>query len=325
MNSMSFELILPFFPPGIQDLILDPTVSDLCINGDRSIFVERNGVMTQIERAAMHRDNLNAAVEQIARILGRDITERDPIQDLRLPNGSRVAAVYAPCSPHGSTVTIRKFSRWFTTDELIASGTMPRAVSDRISEAVLDRRNVLIAGGTGSGKSTLLCALTAHIPATDRLIVIEKPIELEIAHQNAARWEAIDELPGRPPVSVAHLVTAALRHRPDRIIIGEVRDHSAFDMLQAMNTGHSGSMTTVHADSAALALTRLADLALSAHANLDHQFVRSQVADAIHFVMQVNRQRDGSRRVTEVVQVHGYDTQSQRFDTETLYEFSRPS
>src|SRR4051794_9211291 len=321
---MSFELILPFFPPEIQHLILDPTVSDLCINGDRSVFVERNGVMAQIDGIAMHRDNLNAAIEQIARILGRDITERDPVQDLRLPNGSRVGAVYTPCSPHGATVTIRKFSRWFTTDELVAGGSMPLHVSDFIVDAVLNRRNVLISGGTGSGKSTLLCAFAAHIPASDRLIVIEKPIELQISHQNAARWEAIDELPGRPPISVAQLVTAALRHRPDRIIIGEVRDHSAYDMLQAMNTGHSGSMTTVHADAASLALNRLADLALSAHSNLDHTFVRAQVADAIHFVVQANRHRDGARRVTEVLQVQGYDSAHQRFQTELIYEYARP-
>src|SRR3954468_20256309 len=145
---MSFELILPFFPLAIQDLILDPTMSDLCINGDRSVFVERNGVMTQVEGVVMHRDNLNAAIEQIARILGRDITERDPLQDLRLPNGSRVGAVYSPCSPYGATVTIRKFSRWFTTDELVDIGSMPLRVKDFIVDAVLNRRNVLISGGT---------------------------------------------------------------------------------------------------------------------------------------------------------------------------------
>jgi pilus assembly protein CpaF len=322
---MSFELILPFFPQEIQDLLLDPGVSDLCINGDRSVFVERNGVMTLVEGVVMHRENLNAAVEQIARTLGRDITERDPLQDLRLPNGSRVGAVYTPCSPNGATVTIRKFSRWFTTEELVAKGSLTAHVRDIVVDAVSNRRNVLISGGTGSGKSTLLGAFAAHIPASDRLVVIEKPIELQISHQNAARWEAVDELPGRPPVTVAHLVTAALRHRPDRIIIGEVRDHSAYDMLQAMNTGHSGSMTTVHADTAALALNRIADLALSAHSNLDHKFVRAQTADALHFVVQANRHRDGGRRVTEVVQVHGYDAAHQRFETELIYEYERPS
>jgi pilus assembly protein CpaF len=185
--------------------------------------------------------------------------------------------------------------------------------------AILQRRNVLISGGTGSGKSTTLNAFVAHIPVADRLIVIEKPIELQIDRANAVRWEAIDELPGRGAITVAQLVTAALRHRPDRIIIGEVRDYSAYHMLQAMNTGHSGSMTTTHADSALLSLNRISDLALSAHSNLDHQFLRSQTADALHYVLQINRQRGGERRVTELVRVHGYDTSRQRFEIEHLY------
>lgn len=316
---MSFELILPFFPKPIQELIADEGVSDLCINGDRGVFVERNGAMHQIHGLGMQRDHLNAAIEQIARVLGRDITEQDPLQDLRLPDGSRVAAVYQPCSPNGATVTIRKFNRWFTTDELVQMGTLPEPVRDAVISAILDRRNVLISGGTGSGKSTMLNAFVSHIPKAERLIVIEKPLELQIDHENAVRWEAIDELPGRPAVTVAHLVTAALRHRPDRIIIGEVRDHSAHDMLQAMNTGHSGSMTTTHADSALLALNRIADLALSAHSNLDHGFVRSQIADALHYVLQICRQRDGMRRVTELVKVHGYDSAHHVFEVERLY------
>jgi pilus assembly protein CpaF len=311
---VSFELILPFFPACIQALMLDESVSDLCINGDRGVFVERNGTMQTVEGVTMPREHLNAAIEQIARVLGRDITEQDPLQDLRLPNGSRVGAVYQPCSPNGATVTIRKFNRWFTTDELVQMGTLPASAREIVVDAILERRNVLISGGTGSGKSTTLNAFVAHIPGADRLIVIEKPIELQIDRANAVRWEAIDELPGRPAITVAHLVTAALRHRPDRIIIGEVRDYSAYDMLQAMNTGHSGSMTTTHADSALLALNRISDLALSAHSNLDHQFVRSQTADALHYVLQINRQRGGERRVTELVRVHGYDTSRQRFE-----------
>ena len=304
---------------------MDVSVSDLCINGDRGVFVERNGAMQPVEGVTMRAENLNAAIEQIARVLGRDITERDPLQDLRLPNGSRVAAVYHPCSPNGTTVTIRKFNRWFTTNDLVEMGTLPAAVKDVLIEAILHRRNVLISGGTGSGKSTMLNAFVAHVPVSDRLIVIEKPIELQIAHRNAVRWEAIDELPGRTAVTVAQLVTAALRHRPDRIIVGEVRDHSAFDMLQAMNTGHSGSMTTTHADSAALALNRIADLALSAHSNLDHEFVRSQTADALHFVVQVSRQTDGMRRITEFVKVHAYDTARHVFEIEHLYRYRPPS
>jgi pilus assembly protein CpaF len=199
-------------------------------------------------------------------------------------------------------------------------GSLPAAVRDLIVGAILDRRNVLISGGTGSGKSTMLNALIAHIPQNDRLVVIEKPMELEIKNENAVRWEAVDALPGRTPKTVAHLVAAALRHRPDRIIVGEVRDESAYDMLQAMNTGHSGSMTTTHADTALLALHRISDLALSAHSNLDHAFVRSQTADAIHFVLQVNRHRDGHRQVTELVQVLGYDPQLHTFRIQHCYQ-----
>jgi pilus assembly protein CpaF len=317
---MAFELILPFFPEPLQALILDPAVTDLCINGSSGVYVERQGIMARVEGLSMPPEHLNAAIEQIARVLGKDITEHDPILDTRLPNGSRVAAVFPPCSPGGATVTIRKFHHWFSSDQLVAIGSLPAAVRDLIVGAVLDRRNVLISGGTGSGKSTMLNALLAHIPQNDRLVVIEKPMELEIKNENVVRWEAVDPLPGRTAKTVAHLVAAALRHRPDRIIVGEVRDESAYDMLQAMNTGHSGSMTTTHADSALLALHRIADLALSAHANLDHGFVRSQTADAIHFVLQVNRYRDGQRRVTELVEVLGYDAQLHTFRVQPRYQ-----
>ena len=320
---MAFELILPFFPEPLQALILDPAVADVCINGSSGVYVERQGVMARVEGLSIPPDHLNAAIEQIARVLGQDITEQDPILDTRLPNGSRVAAVYPPCSPGGATVTIRKFNHWFSTDQLVAMGSLPGAVRDLILSAILDRRNVLISGGTGSGKSTLLNSLIAHIPANDRLVVIEKPMELEIKNENAVRWEAVDALPGRTAKTVAQLVAAALRHRPDRIIVGEVRDESAYDMLQAMNTGHSGSMTTTHADSALLALHRISDLALSAHANLDHGFVRSQTADAIHFVLQVTRHRDGHRSVTELVEVLGYDAPLNTFRVQ--HRFGQPA
>jgi pilus assembly protein CpaF len=318
---MSFELILPFFPQPLQDLILDTTVADLCINGTAGVFVERNGVMSAAAGISIGEEQLSAAIQQIARVLGKDITEQDPILDTRLPNGSRVAALYKPCSPAGVTVTIRKFNRWFTTDELVAIGSLPSVVRDTVIAAILNRRNVLISGGTGSGKSTMLNAFVAHIPPTERLVVIEKPMELHITNPNAVRWEAVDPLPARPEVTVAQLVAASLRHRPDRIVVGEVRDHSAYDMLQAMNTGHSGSMTTTHADNATLALSRISALALSAHPNLDHAFVRSQTADAIHYVLQVNRQQEGCRRVTELLKVLEYDSTTNAFQVECLYHF----
>jgi pilus assembly protein CpaF len=316
---MSFGLILPFFPEPLQDLIMDTTVADLCINGTSGVFVERDGVMSEARGVSIGEEQLAAAIQQIARVLGKDITEQDPILDTRLPNGSRVAALYRPCSPNGVTVTIRKFNRWFSAQELTSMGSLPPCVRETVTAAIRNRRNVLISGGTGSGKSTMLNAFVALIPPTDRLVVIEKPMELNISNPNAVRWEALDPLPGRPEVTVAQLVAASLRHRPDRIIVGEVRDHSSYDMLQAMNSGHSGSMTTTHADSAALALTRISTLALSAHPNLDHTFVRSQTADAIHYVLQVHRYNDGARRVSELVQVLDYDSQAHAFRVEHLY------
>ena len=318
---MSFDLILPFFPEPLQDLILDSTIADLCINGTAGVFVERDGVMGRAEGVSIGEEQLAAAIQQIARVLGKDITEQDPILDTRLPNGSRVAALYKPCSPSGVTVTIRKFNHWFTTSELTAMGTLPESVREAVLAAILNRRNVLISGGTGSGKSTMLNSFVAHIPPRDRLVVIEKPMELDITNPNAVRWEAVDPLPGRPEITVAQLVAASLRHRPDRIIVGEVRDHSAYDMLQAMNTGHSGSMTTTHADSATCALHRISALALSAHPNLDHAFVRSQTADAFHFVLQISRQHDGRRRVTELVHVLDYDSHDNTFQVEHLYRY----
>jgi pilus assembly protein CpaF len=321
VTGMSFELILPFFPQPLQDLILDGTVTDLCINGTAGVFVERNGVMSAADGLSIGDEQLSAAIQQIARVLGKDITEQDPILDTRLPNGSRVAALYKPCSPNGVTVTIRKFNRWFTTTELTAMGSLPPSVCDTVTTAIRNRRNVLISGGTGSGKTTILNAFATHVPQADRLVVIEKPMELDITHPNAVRWEALDPLPSRPEVTVAQLVAASLRHRPDRIIVGEVRDHSAYDMLQAMNTGHSGSMTTTHADNATLALSRISALALSAHPNLDHTFVRSQTADAIHYVLQVSRQLDGRRHVTELVKVIEYDSSTNSFHVEHLYRF----
>ncbi len=227
--------------------------------------------------------------------------------------------MYPPCSPGGATLTIRKFNAGSPRINLSTWEPMT-AEATRVAAMPCATANVLISGGTGSGKTTTLNAFMAHVPATDRLVVIEKPMELEIRHGNAVRWEAVDALAGRSAITVAQLVAAALRHRPDRIIVGEVRDHSAYDMLQAMNTGHSGSLTTVHADSAIQALLRVASLALSAHANLDHGFVRSQTAEAIHYVLHVTRLSDGPRTVSEFVQVRGYDAARAQFEVDVLYE-----
>lgn len=320
---MSFELILPFFPEELRELLLDPSISDLMINGTTGVFADRNGVVERIELKQLYtNDRLQAAIERVARLLGQDLTEQNPILNTRLPDGSRVAVVGPPSSVYGPTLTVRKFNRWFTSDELIASGSLPAAVRDTIVGFIEHRKNGIIAGGTGSGKTTLMKALLDHVPLQERLIVIEQPAELKIAHANAVRWEAVAAIPGQVAVTPSQLVAAALRHRPDRIIMGEIRDECGYDLLQAMNTGHGGTLSTLHADSALDALDRLADMALSARTNLNQQFIRSQTGKAVDFVLYCERNAAGRRRVRELIAVAGYSHTEQCFQTEEIYRAS---
>ena len=320
---MSYHLILPFFPEELRDLLLDPSISDLMINGSNGVFADRNGVLQCIPLETPYtNERLQAAIERIARILGQDLTAQNPILNTRLPDGSRVAVVGAPSSINGPTLTIRKFNRWYTSEELIASGTMPKQVRDTVIDLINEKKNGIISGGTGSGKTTLMKAFLDHIPQHERLIVIEQPAELKLLHSNAVRWEAVEAIPGQVAVTPSQLLAAALRHRPDRIIMGEIRDECGYDLLQAMNTGHGGTLSTIHAKSAWDALNRLSDLALSARANLSHAFIRSETAEAIDFVLYCERDSAGRRRVRELVKVNGYTHTDQSFQTEDIYRAS---
>ena len=320
---MSFELILPFFPEELRALLQDDSISDLMINGTTGVFADRGGVVRHVPLSAPYtNDRLQAAIERVARILGQDLTGQNPILNTRLPDGSRVAVVGAPSSINGPTLTVRKFNRWYTSDELVEAGSFPWIVRDDVIELIRKRKNGIISGGTGSGKSTLMKALLDHVPIDERLVVIEQPAELKIAHPNAVRWEAVAAIPGQVAVTPSQLVAAALRHRPDRIIMGEIRDECGYDLLQAMNTGHGGTLSTLHADSALDALDRLADMALSARANLEQGFVRSQTGKAVDFVLHCERDHKGRRRVRELITVSGYSHAEQRFLTEDIYRAS---
>jgi pilus assembly protein CpaF len=264
-------------------------------------------------------ERLTAAIERVARILGQDLTLQNPILNTRLPDGSRVAVVGPPSSINGPTLTIRKFNKWFTSDELIASGSMPAEVRDLVVSLIMQRKNGIIAGGTGSGKTTLMKALLDHIPSSERLCIIEQPAELKVLQPNAIRWEAVEAIPGQVAITPSELLAAALRHRPDRIIMGEIRNECGYDLLQAMNTGHGGTLSTIHAKSAWDALNRLANLALSARPNLNHAFMRSETAEAIDFALYCERAPNGRRRVRELITVSGYDHKEQRFETEVIY------
>jgi pilus assembly protein CpaF len=320
---MSFDLILPFFPEELRGLLLDPSISDLMINGTSGVFADRNGVVEQIALSQPYtNERLQAAIERVARILGQDLTNQNPILNTRLPDGSRVAVVGSPSSINGPTFTVRKFNRWFTSDELVKAGSLPSNIRDAVIRLIEGRKNGIIAGGTGSGKTTLMKALLDHVPLRERLIVIEQPAELKVAHPNAVRWEAVAAIPGQVAVTPSQLVAAALRHRPDRIIMGEIRDECGYDLLQAMNTGHGGTLSTLHADSAVDALDRLADMALSARTNLDQQFIRSQTGKAVDFVLYCERDSTGRRRVRELITVKGYSHADQSFETEEIYRAS---
>jgi pilus assembly protein CpaF len=321
----AWELILPFFEPEIRALMLDPGISDLMVNGTAGIYADRNGVVSRVELTQPYTvERLEGAIERVARALGQDLTRQNPILNTRLPDGSRVAVVGAPGSLGGPTLTIRKFNRWYTSDQLIASGSMPWDVRDRVVEMIAAKKNGIISGGTGSGKTTLMKALLDHIPSTERLIVIESPAELQIAHENAVRWEAVEAIPGQAAITTSQLLAAALRHRPDRIIMGEVRGSDAYDLLQAMNTGHGGTMCTLHAKSAWDALSRLSNLALSARSNLNHGFMRSETAAAIDFVLHCERSFNGRRIVRELLLVTGYDHARECFLTEDVYRSIHP-
>lgn len=303
---MSFDVILPFLRP-IAHLILDPDISEVMVNGSKRVFVERAGVLEHVPDVHVDERNLKVAVKNIARALGDDVSEENPILDSRLPDGSRVAAVFPPCSLGGTTLTIRKFqTRFFTAEELMRIGTMPESVLRSLRVAIDRRENVLISGGTSTGKTTVLNALAAFLPPDDRICLIEDTAELQIDSANVVRFEARRQQGELPAVTIRDLLRATLRHRPDRIIVGEVRGAEAFDLLQALNTGHAGTLSTIHANSGLQALTRLASCVLQSGIDLPYQAIRHQIADSIGYVLHLSR-RGGARLVTELLHVEGYE------------------
>ena len=313
-----FEMILPFLRP-IEPYLLDPEVSEIMINGPEHVFIERQGFLEEAAGVVLNERSLLVAVKNIARRLGSDISEENPILDSRLPDGSRVAAIIPPCSLAGVTLTIRKFNaRRFDLAGLVRIGTLTEEVARILETAVHDRKNILISGGTGTGKTTLLNILANFIPKGERILVIEDTAEIQIRTPNLVRFEARGAENGLPAVTIRELLKASLRHRPDRIILGEIRGGEAFDLLQLLNTGHSGTLSTVHANSAPQALSRFTTCVLQSEMELPYRAIKSNIADSLDLIVQIER-RSGRRFVSEVLEIRSYSPETDRYDLNPIF------
>jgi pilus assembly protein CpaF len=316
---VSFELILPFLRP-IEHLIRNDSISEIMVNGSGHIFIEKHGEILGVPDVLLTEKLLQVAVRNIARVLGDEINDEMPLLDSRLPDGSRVAAAIPPCSRRGTTLTIRKFtSRRFTPEDLVEAGTLPAEILDYLAESVRTRRNILVSGGTSTGKTTMLGALATFIDPAERVVLIEETSEVRIALENLVEFEARREQPGRPAVTIRDLLRATLRHRPDRILVGEVRGGEAFDLLQALNTGHSGTLSTIHANSAKLAVSRFITCVLQSGVDLPYRAIQSNIADALDLVLHIER-RNRRRYVAELLRLAGYDPTHEKYEYELLYE-----
>jgi pilus assembly protein CpaF len=316
---MSFDVILPFLRP-IEHLIRDPGVSEIMVNGPNTVFVERQGQVELVPGVVIAERSLEVAVRNIARALGDEINEEKPILDSRLPDGSRVAAVFPPCSVRGTTLTIRKFqSRFFTCEELVRIDSLTEDLRGELERSVGAHKNILISGGTGTGKTTLLNALAAYIDPAERIVLIEDTAEIQIDTANLVRFEARREQPDIPAVTIRDLLKATLRHRPDRILLGEVRGGEAFDLLQALNTGHSGTLSTIHANSAQQAISRFTSCVLQSGVELPYTAIRRNIADALHLLLHIQR-RSGHRYVSELLAIERYDADRDSYVLKPVFQ-----
>jgi len=293
----------------IQPLLNDPEITEVMVNGPKSVYVEKKG---HLVKSSVAFDNDNHVLQIIDRIilpLGRRVDAESPTVDARLPDGSRVNAVVPPVAIDGPSITIRKFSKErLGINDLINFGSITEKMAEFLRACVLAHLNVIISGGTGSGKTTLLNVLSSYIPEQERIVTIEDAAELQLQQDHVVRMENKPEnLDGRGAVTIRDLVRNSLRMRPDRIVVGEVRGGEALDMLQAMNTGHDGSLTTVHANSPRDALARLETLVLMAGMDIPLKVVRQQIASAVDLIVQQTRLTDGSRKVTAITEVAGME------------------
>lgn len=293
----------------IDGMIRDPSVSEVMVNAPDEVYFEREGIIYLSDIRFRDGDHVHRIIERIVAPLGRRVDESSPMVDARLPDGSRVNVIIPPVSPKSPTITIRKFrADKMTMDELVAGSTIEGEVAQFLKACVRLRLNVLISGGTGTGKTTFLNALSFFIPESERIITIEDPTEIRLQQPHVVSLEARPaNIDGKGEITQRELLRNTLRMRPDRIIIGEVRGPEAFDMLNAMNTGHEGSLSTVHANSPRDALARVENMVLMANLDLPARAIREQVSSALHLLVQLARFSDGVRRVTHVTEITGME------------------
>ena len=293
----------------IEPLLKDPSVTEVMVNGPDSIYIERKGRLQKTDVRFRNTEHLMHIIDRIVTAVGRRVDESSPMVDARLADGSRVNVIIPPLSLTGPCVTIRKFSKdVLTVDKMIEFGSFDQRMAEFLEDCVKGRLNIVVSGGTGSGKTTLLNVLSSYVPATERIVTLEDSAELQLKQDHVVTLETRPpNIEGEGEVTMRDLVRNALRMRPDRIIVGECRTGEALDMLQAMNTGHDGSMTTAHANSARDALSRLETMVLMSGMELPLRAIRSQIASAVDIIVQIARLRDGSRKIINIAEVTGME------------------
>ena len=318
------KTILHFLEP-VGEYLRDPTVTEIMVNGPDEIFIERKGRLLLTESKFPNEAALQAAIRNILQYVGKRTSTEHPMMDARLPDGSRVHVAMAPCSRRGTLLTIRKFSRQaFDMDFLVSTGCLSPLACDFLKLCILTEKNLLISGGTSSGKTSLLNVLSGYIHSDRRIVVIEESSELQLRQPHVLSLESrAPDRYGRGEVTIRDLFKHSLRMRPDRVIVGECRGGEALDMIQAMTSGHAGSMTTLHADSPPDALHRLETMALMSNVEIPLSALRAQVASAIHVIVQMMRFVDGSRRVVQIAQVLPLDTHG-RYQVQDLFILRMP-
>jgi len=307
LSSEIADDILGYGP--LEPLLRDVEVSEIMVNGPDLIYVERSGRLFEVDARFNDEAHLRRTIDKIVGRVGRRVDESTPMVDARLPDGSRVNAIIPPLAVDGSLLTIRKFAAEpLTVDDLVTFGSLPRTVADFLRACVGGRLNIIVSGGTGAGKTTTLNVLSAFIPNDERIVTIEDAAELQLHQQHVLRLESRPpNIEGKGEVKIRDLVRNSLRMRPDRIVVGEVRDAAALDMLQAMNTGHDGSISTVHSNSPRDSLSRMETMVLLAGVDLPVRAIREQVSSAVDLIVHQSRFRDGGRRLTHITEVVGME------------------